>query len=209
LTTCFLALIPDDAFAATVLKYKRQTEQRIGPQMYLDDPPHLTLYLARFRNRDALLSAVKTVAQEMRAPAARLCGWHVFRDDPLNGNNTLVCDIDRDHRRDLAICQQQICAALSSLRDLESTKARYAPYWRNLPEAARANVMQWGFPFVGSIWHPHVTIASIRPANWDAIWRELENSPPSGAVRFSKLCLFALEEGRPVLLERFNLESLP
>jgi 2'-5' RNA ligase len=206
-TTCFLALSPDDAFTATVLDCKRRVGRRIGPQLYLDDPPHLTLYLARFPQLPTLGSAAQAVAQKMRTPPARVFGWHVFRADPLNGNHTLVCDIDPEHRRDLAKCQQQICAAVSPLRDAESTQARYAPYWRKLPAAAQANVTQWGFPFVGSIWHPHVTIAAIRPADWDRIWPELENTPPVGAVRFPKLCLFALEEGRPVLLERFDLES--
>jgi hypothetical protein len=207
LTTCFLALTPDDAFTTTVRKYKRRIGERIGPQLYLDDPPHLTLYLARFPQLATLRAAAQTIAQALRAPAARICGWHVFRDDPLNGNHTLVCDIDPQHRRDLANCQRQICEGVSTLRDPESTRARYAPYWRKLPLTAQANVTQWGFPFVGPIWHPHVSIAAIRPADWDAVWPELEKTPPVGAVRFPKLCLYALEEGRPVPLECFDLES--
>jgi 2'-5' RNA ligase len=209
LTTCFLALRPDDAFSARVLSYKQRTKQRIGPQLYLDDPPHLTLYLASFPHVASLVAAASEIARRMRMPIARVGGWHVFRDDPLNGNHTLVCDIAPDQRHDLAVCQQRVCAAVSSLRDRDGSAARYAPFWPKLSEPARANVAQRGFPFVGAIWHPHVSIASIRPVHWDALWSELENDPPSGIVRFPELCLYALKNGRPVLLERFALESLP
>jgi 2'-5' RNA ligase len=208
MTTCFLALIPDEAFANAVLSYKRRTRQRIGPQLYLSDPPHLTLYLASFPNPVALGSAVQKAIRGLPAPTAQICGWHVFRDDPLNGNHTLVCDTDPQHRRDLAICQEHICTAVSCLRDSPSTLARYVSSQRRLSEAAQANLTQWGFPFVGSIWHPHVTIASIRPADWDAIWPELKNDPPGGTVRFPKLCLYSLKHGKPVLLESFHLESM-
>jgi 2'-5' RNA ligase len=208
-TTCFLALLPDDAFAATVMEYKRLCESRIGPQLYLDDPPHLTLYLANFARLESLRLAAQVLAGGMRAPSVKVCGWHVFRDDPLNGNHTLVCDIAPETRHNLVACQQHVCDAVSSLRDVSSTRARYTASWQNLSESAQNNVTQWGFPFVSSIWHPHVTVASIRPNDWDAIWPELKNIPPSGVVRFPKLCLYALEQGRPVLLERFDLESMP
>jgi len=205
-TTCFVALRPDDAFAAKVLEYKRRTKQRVGSQLYVDDPPHLTLYLSSFPQLELLRLAVREVARTMQAPMAEICGWHVFRDDPLNGNHTLVCDIQPEQRGDLVSCQQRVCMAAAPLRDPESA-ARYAPFWPILPEAARTNVTQWGFPFVGSIWHPHVSVASIRPADWDAAWADLEIDPPTGIVRFPKLCLYALDEGRPVLLDQFDLES--
>ena len=208
LTTCFLALIPDEEFSATVLRYKRLAERRVGAQLYLADPPHLTLYLAAFQGVASLARIARDAAASIHVPVASVCGWHVFHADPLSASHTLVCDIDSDQRRDLANCQHRICAAVSPLHDSESAVSRYASSWERLSESAKANVKQWGFPFVGPIWHPHITIASIRPADWDAIWPALENDPPSGTVRFPKLCLYALEEGRPLLLERFDLESV-
>src|SRR5262249_1382024 len=127
-TPCFLALTPDDAFAATVLAYKRLTEQRVGPQLYLNDPPHLTLYLACFADLPALRMATRHVAPTLRAPTATVYGWHLFRDDPLNGNHTLVCDISADGLGDLSLFQNSICDAVSPLRDPDSTLARYAPF---------------------------------------------------------------------------------
>ena len=46
---------------------------------------------------------------------------------------------------------------------------------------------RWGFPFLGAIWHPHVTIASIRPPDWGNVWPKLAADPPSGTVRFPSL----------------------
>lgn len=207
--TCFLALEPDEAFAAVVRAYKERTRQLAGPQQFLDDPPHLTLYLAVFA--DAAVVAVEAAASagKLRVPIVDMQGWHVFSRDALTGNNTLVCRIADACRPALALVQERVVEAVAGLRDPEATRARYAAAWFRLSAPEQHHVERRGFPFLGSIWHPHVTIASIRSGAWESVWRHLAGAPPCGRVRFPTLKLYALNEEHPQLLGQFPLETSP
>lgn len=208
-TTCFLALEPERAFAVRVLAYKKRTAELAGPQLYLEDPPHLTLYVGAFPEGADVAAASAAVASNLPAPATAITGWHVFDNDQLTGNQTLVCQIDPQQRQGLRNWQQRIAAAVSPLRDADACRSRYAPCWHRLAQLEQDNVEQWGFPFLGTIWHPHLTIASVRASDWATVWPTLAAEPPAGTVCFPSLNLYALDAGQPVLLERFRLETSP
>ena len=141
------------------------------------------------------------------APRVTVCGWHVFETDQLTGNHTLVCDVEADTRAPLVRLQQETIAVTAPLRDRRATRACYGESWARLSEVERENVERFGFPFLGSIWHPHVTVASIRPECWDAVWSELAGRPPGTTVEFPHLSIFGMRGGEPALIERFALEG--
>jgi 2'-5' RNA ligase len=207
--TYFFALRPDGAFAARLLGYKRRVAELVGPQLHLEDPPHLTLYLASFAGAEGLVHAGAKAAAGAEVPAVRLAGWHVFAGDQVTGNNTLVCDLDLEDSDSLRPVQQAVVEATAGLRDREVSRARYQACWQRLSEEERANVERTGFPFAGSNWHPHLSVASIAPDDWEAVWDALAGDPPAEVVEFGSLDLFALEGARPVLLARFPLTRVP
>ena len=143
-----------------------------------------------------------------RPPRVAVRGWHVFQADPLTGNNTLVYDFDPAGRERLCDVQQQAVSMLAGLRDRSATRARYDKTYLALSDVERRSLDDWGFPFVGEVWHPHVTVASIHPSAWPAVWESVVGCSPSGVLHFSALTLFALEEERPVAVEHLALRSL-
>jgi 2'-5' RNA ligase len=203
----FLALDPDAAFASAVRDRKLQVRQLVGDQLYLGDPPHVTLYLGLFPSEPELRTAVTHAAGRIAPVTADAAGWHVFSADPLTGNHSLVCDITPEGRRRLVEMQREVVAAMAPLRDPDACCRRYAATWSNLSVIEKQNVIDLGFPFVGEIWHPHITIASVKPADWDPVWAALADSPPSGGVRFDSLTLYALETSQPVRLVEIDLED--
>jgi 2'-5' RNA ligase len=204
--TQFLALEPDDAFAGRVLAYKQRVAQLAGKQRYLSDPPHLTLYLGAYGRGTDLAGPIGALCRRLATPTVTVGGWHVFEADQLTGDHTLVCDVTPATRFPLEQIQRDAVGVAAPLRDPNATRARYGPAWPRLSEAERANVVRFGFPFVGAAWHPHVTVASVRPEDWQKVWSELADTPPEAVVRFPTLAVYRLEE-EPVLVERFCLED--
>ncbi len=197
-STCFLALEPEDAFARQVQVFKDCVRSTVGGQLYLDDPPHVTLYLAVFPTGIDLAGCLEDACRRLAAPTARIDGWHVFEADPLTGNHTLVCDIAPECRPALGTIQQATAAVAAPLRDRSATRARYDGSWQRLSAEERRNIEAVGFPFVGPVWHPHVTVASIRPEAWEAVWPKLAGAPPDAVARFPTCRSSAWRAKRPV-----------
>ena len=207
LETRFIALEPDDGFARLVHGYKERLRGRVGEQVYLDHPPHMTLYSSVFPEGADLSGPLRQIAGRLTAPQVAIRGWHVFEADQLTGNHTLVCNVTEESRVLLRRIQQAAIDVAAPLRDRQAARACYGESWDRLSDQQRANVERFGFPFVGPIWRPHVTVASVRPEDWEAAWAELEGSPPETAARFPFFSLFGLEGDEPFLVERFALEG--
>ena len=205
----FWALEPDPALAARVLAYKARVRALAGPQTFLDDPPHLTLYLAVYAAEAPLEAATARLAAELAAVTAGLAGWHAFASDPLTGAHSLVCGLAPEAIPVLRVCQTRVVAARAPLRDPGATRARYATRWPHLDAVQQHNVETTGFPYTGPTWQPHVTIASIAPDAWPRAWEALRDDPPGGAVRFATLQHFRLAGATPVLLHSHSLPDPP
>lgn len=207
LQTRFLALEPDEPFAREVRSYKERVRRAVGEQLYLGDPPHLTLYVGVFGSQTDVTGPIRQLCRHLAVPAVTIRGWHVFQADQLTGNHTLVCDVAPDAREVLYRVQEETVAAALPLCDRRAARACYDQSWHRLSDGERSNVERFGFPFVGAIWHPHITVASVRPEDWDAAWSELAGTPPDAVVRFPFLSVCRLDSEEPCLVERFALEE--
>ncbi|QEL20183.1 2'-5' RNA ligase family protein [Limnoglobus roseus] len=194
----FVALMPDAAMSATVQAYKDRTRELVGPQLYLDDPPHTTAYLAAFPAGFPVPDVLRAAAIPA-PPQVRTNGWHSWVGDPLTGRNTLVCAIAQADKPALRRVQRQVADALAPHRDLATTEARFAGRFDALTPQQRENVRSVGFPFLGDGWEPHVTIASILPEHWPTVIGEFESRPPGEVFHYARLDVFELHGVEPVL----------
>lgn len=193
----FLSLEPDARLAALVRGYKRRVQQLVGDQLYLSDPPHTTLYLAAFNDLNRVAKALLRFATQVEPISVSLIGWHVFSNDALTGNHTLVCHWSEASQRAARAIQSGVLKCLAPHRDPKVTEARFAPRWRSLTTAQQKSVLEKGFPFTGESWHPHLTIASIRPSDWDAAYGVLCQDPPHFTGAALGLKLYELVENKP------------
>jgi len=203
----FAALIPDAAWSEHLLACKADILAAVGPQRYLEDPPHLTVHLAVYPEPAAMVAAVADCMQRCLVPQVQVEGWHVFRDDPLTGGHTPVCAIAPAGQIALRIVQAQVIAALAPLRDTTATTARYAAHWDGLGSGRQASVRAHGFPFTGADWHPHVSVCSVARSAWDQAWALLQKHERRGTMGFQALRWYQLDGDRPKLLEEFRLAA--
>lgn len=204
-STMFLGLEPDARLSERICKYKRRVHALVGPQTFLDHPPHLTLYLAAFANGASVADAVALVVRELSAVRTSIVGWHTFWADQLTGRHTLVCQLDDETVNKLREVQHSVISALAPLRHLKVTANRYANRLASLSPIEQASIASSGFPFTGEHWHPHLTIASINATDWPVIERELMPSPPQLDGCFPALALYRLVDEHPIILRRFPL----
>jgi len=175
----YLALDPSPPFAAWLQARKEQLRSLVGEQRYLNDPPHLTLYVAAFDDPGGFATALNALALgDLGSLEARMRGWHVFFQDAATGGNTLVCDLDASDDAALRRLQSTAAAALAPLRNVEATAARYVASLAGFGTHERKSFDTFGFPYVGPIWRPHLTVASVAPRDWDIVRQAFEPVPP-------------------------------
>ncbi len=206
----FISLEPDARLATFVRGYKRRVQQLVGDQLFLTDPPHTTLYLAAFNNLNRVAKALLSVATQIEPIAVSLTGWHVFSNDALTGNHTLVCHWSEASQRAARTIQSAVIKSLSPHRDPKTTEARFTSRWSSLTAAQQRSVLEKGFPFTGEAWHPHLTIASIRPSDWDAAYGVLCPDPPhvTGAAMGLKLYELVGNKPKPILSIPFQTRAM-
>jgi 2'-5' RNA ligase len=199
--TIFAALEPGAALHCLVQGYKDETRALVGEQLYLADPPHLTLYLAVYPTAQAALSCWQTLPTQEVDVTVNIPGWQVFEADALTGNHTLVCDLAADDKSRLRLLQKQVVACLAPARDAAATEVRLAPRLNNLTDVQRTAVASHGFPYLGDGWEPHFTIASIRTSDWPRVWQALADRPPRGVFHCPRARLYKLVDGVPVAID--------
>lgn len=193
----FVALHPDRDLWDRLSRHKEKVLSAAGPQLYLDHPPHLTVYLADFADDIHLLDHLAPVLESLPPIRVRSVGWHEFLGDSLTGLNTIVYSLDDGSLVQLRRLQTAVIDRLAPLRRIETTNARYASRMASLTAEQRASVETRGFPYTGDGWHPHFTVASIRPDVWSAAKTALAGDEPVGAFTCSALAEYTLETAMP------------
>jgi 2'-5' RNA ligase len=206
----FISLEPDESLASLVGEYKRRVRQLTGNQLFLSDPPHTTLYLAAFDQLNRVAKALFNLALGIEPIEITLDGWHVFENDALTGNHTLVCHWSEASQRAARQIQKKVVDRLSPLRNLATTEKRFSSRWTRLTQEQQRSVIEKGFPYTGPAWHPHLTIASIKPSDWEKAFGELRTAPPkiTGMAKGLKLYELVGDTPRPILTIPFQTQTV-
>jgi 2'-5' RNA ligase len=201
----FLSLDPDPTIGDLVLRHKQQVQHLVGDQLFLNDPPHLTVYLAIFSSRQVVIDLAAELAENLSPPEIDITGWHVFQRDQLTGNQTLVFQFSPHCITQLQAVQQSALRSFAPHRDVLASEARYSSRMQALGPVEWRSIQDFGFPFTGREWHPHLTVASIRPCDWQAVSDRLLSNEPRAVGNFDSITVFELDGLEPVALESFSL----
>jgi hypothetical protein len=199
---CFLALMPEGPVQEHILHAKAAVRSAVGPQRYLEDPPHTTLFVSAFEDLSSVIATLRTTLVDTPAPRVEATGWHVFTNDPLTGGNTAVCAIGGPGVTAVRDLQMQLLRLLAPWRDVRRCHDRYTANWDRLDALRQASIRDWGFPFTGSDWQPHISVCSIRLTDWAVAWPLLAERPPAGPITYGELRLYTLHGDEPALQHR-------
>jgi 2'-5' RNA ligase len=201
----FFSLDPGPGINALVMRYKREIRELAGEQLFLNDPPHLTAYLAAFERQEVVLPTTAKLAAKLSAIEIQVIGWHVFTSDPLTGGNTLVFQLSERSQTELRIFQQRLIEEFAPLRDRSATISHYLRQFHKLSQQRRDSIEECGFPFTGADWHPHYTVASIRPSDWPNVASQVLKRVPTISEQCGALTVYGLEREEPVAVASYPL----
>ncbi|MBI5228545.1 2'-5' RNA ligase family protein [Candidatus Micrarchaeota archaeon] len=187
------ALIPEQRIYDHFMRLKKRIRNLVGPQTYLDDEPHLTLYIADFKSFSDIETIVKKFAASLKKKSFRVREWSVFSNDSVTGKETIVCMLEKESLESIRRAQVNLVNSLRAYRTKTIPK-RYLEKINSFPEALAKNVREYGYPFVGDILIPHFSLASIDPSKFHNAWELVKNESLDSPFHFDRFSIYALSE---------------
>lgn len=161
--------------------------KNVGEQQYLFDIPHLTLYISEFQNfiiweKDYLKFLESLIFDDF---TIKIDDWVEFKNDVITKKHTIACGISNIHK--LQEFQKQIIEFLNQFRDKTVIIDRFHSNFSRFNDIEKENIMKYGFPFVGDIWVPHITLASVNKDDYKPIKEKLKNQCPKGSYKLKSI----------------------
>lgn len=183
------AIEPEEKLVKKIKDLKRRCKRLVGDQKYLEDPAHITLYLGRFTEIQEFEQRIKEIAAGIQDIKFRIEGWESFRGDAVTGRDTLMCSIG-EGKEALRKIQDLLVASTHDYRE-EGHLERYDT--ADLKGVLKDNLNKYGYPFVGDIWKPHISLASFDKEAYDKVWGEIKDDCPTGTYAPGSLSIFVLK----------------
>jgi len=205
MTDYAILLEPDKKLAGKITGIKDEVRAIAGEQLYLKDPPHISLMCVGLNEPFPEEGFVGVVADIKRIGklSTGISGWKIFENDAITSNKTLVCSISHRYWHKLREVQDKVISFLNK-HDIQAI-ARYIKVYENLPHKLRQNIDRNRFPFAGDIWEPHFGIASISPDAFKAVWERLRNKCPKGVYEINELSVYELNDDDLTPFKKYSL----
>ena len=149
-------IIPNINNSFIINKEKRKIKQQFGKQIYLEHFPHITLGVVNVNSK--FINNFKLDTNKLRKKINKkiltVNKPFIFKNDILAKNGTtLVYKIKKFNW--LEELQIEILQQLQAYRNKKINDIKLNKMWMT------RNLKNFGFPFVGKYWIPHITISSI------------------------------------------------
>jgi hypothetical protein len=143
--------VPGNEFEEFVLSWKQKVEFVEPDAVYLHHPVHATLFLF-YGEKQKEIEYTSLIKKD--APIFKSAEWLVFENDAVTGGDTLTIGLEKTMEWELL--QLDFAEAIKPfiIKPIE-----YPNEWSGPFKISHQN---FGFPFVGKHWMPHVSIASLQ-----------------------------------------------
>lgn len=178
-----IALELEERLSNLVLEQKCLVKKISGDQIYLDHPPHITVYIMFNNNLDKIKKIVEDVSKNTIKISLEIKGLDFFKDDKKKNDNTIFYDfLDK---KELKNFQEKIILSLS---DLDENKEKYL--------------------YIKNKWHPHITIASIKKERFNEVLKKLKENEISGKFNVDKVVIYSyIHPKPPIKIKSFELKN--
>lgn len=172
--------VPGKEFEEFVLSWKAKAELIEPDAIYLHHPVHATLFLfyGERKKESDYLSHISSVPPKFTAVR-----WLVFENDTVTGGDTLTIGLGKT----LAWESFQLNLA-ESMKPFIEQAIEYPNSWDGSFEKS---YQDYGFPFVGKHWMPHVSIASLK--NKSFIHEVIHTPIKINEINCGELALYRIE----------------
>jgi hypothetical protein len=190
---------PGKDVAAVISRWKQKVSEVEPDAVYLHHPVHSTFFLlmSEPKKRSGLTHSLAELCDKTPPVNVELSGWHIFKNDAATGGDTITLGIQPEK----SLFQLQLDIAKTALK-YSTSKVEYPVQWEGV---FAQSYHEYGFPFVGSHWLPHVSVASVRKEGKQLL-RELsrDNTFPQRAA-IQTLALYQIDGDQHRMVERFLL----
>ena len=207
----FIALIPDDKTKSIINEAKLSISENFGPQKFLMDPPHCTLYVSLTENLREVEKIIQNNIQNQQQINVNIGDWQIFPEDKLAGGGTTVgLNFQEQDNFPIIELQKKLVNQLNPLRNNQIPQR----YQQPLPESLEESKQLYGYPFVSSstipnILIPHISFCSFNNPNNIKLFKDFHPITKFQIPCLLKsLALFKLHDDDSVeLLRDFQLQQ--
>jgi 2'-5' RNA ligase len=195
---------PGPPLTDLINRWKQHVEDVEPDAVYLGHPVHMTLFVLMADNNslEQLTNILQEICLHNFPISIETTNWHVFaKDGATGGGDTLTLGVQLSEP--LFRLQQQVASGISSLRSSN------LPYMVNWDGVYGESYRQWGFPFVGKHWMPHLSIASVKKEGKKVIRAALHSPEISRREQLKALSLYRIEGDEHLFIKKMYFKSLP
>ena len=148
-------ILPNISIKKKILFLKNDVKKKFGMQTYLNHLPHCTMYV--FQTSKKNLKKIKKITHISikKNKSFEVNKTDIFLNDPITKRNTFIIKVKKN-------------VFLSNLQKIfVNLFCKYAFKKKKIfsNKLMEKNFRLFGYPFIGSNWKPHFTIASISKKN--------------------------------------------
>lgn len=195
MTIYSIFLEPNEVLSKKIREIKKEVKSLVGNQLYLKDKPHLTLHHADFKNisewEGEFEQMIRKIKENLSKIQIRISGWTIFKNNATK-QHTLSCKIDEKDTESLKKIQVPVADFFNKYRNPVIIQ-RYKELYPELSLTERQNLEKYGFPFIGDIFKPHLSIATFEENAFNKAWINLKDSCPKGSYEVSSLSIYSFE----------------
>ena len=180
-----------------ILYWKKKIKEKIGNQIYLKHPPHMTLFtLNTKRLTDKSILSIKKLVKEHTSFELFIKKPSIFFNDPLTKGQTLHYSLKANGK--LKILQKKL---LNLCKNLIINRLKK----NKLKGLMKANFTKYGYPFYGNSWNPHFSIASINQNKNSEIVKNFLKKNIDIKFTVKKISLWYIKGDKHKKLKSFHL----
>lgn len=172
--------VPGNEFQEFVLSWKKKAELIEPDATYLHHPVHATLFLF-YGEKQKEVEYTSLIKKDV--PIFKSAEWLVFENDAVTGGDTLTIGLGKT--LDWETLQINVAESMKPfiIKAIEYPNSWDGPF--------KKSYQDYGFPFVGKHWMPHVSIASMK--NKSFIQEAIHMPIKINEINCGEMALFRIE----------------
>jgi 2'-5' RNA ligase len=189
---------PDYKLNSKILYWKNIIKKKLGNQIYLNHPPHLTLFTLEIKKKlsNKHLSEIKKLIAQHNKFDIAIKTNSVFYEDPITKGQTLYYSLKNSVK--LKILQKKLLILLANFNLNKINK-------NNLKGIMKRNYIKYGYPFFGKNWIPHFTIASVKIDEKNEMIKSFISKKINVRFVVKKISLWRIRNDKHLKLKSFDL----
>ena len=191
-------LEPKGELRESILKWKTKVSKIMPNQPYCSHPPHCTLFHSEVRCEEKALAQLKSILPQTLPFELKVQGAEIFWEDVATGGHTLYLSITTDQK--LNDLQLNVAKSLKNVIHTTGVPA----FVKNNP-VLKKSFENYGFPFTGPHWIPHLSIASVRAEKSHALITEFQSWQPKYMLKVNELSCWRVDGDDHLLIEKYRL----